>query len=103
MFVLTQSLSFAYLEANPPNKEFPKCMSFVPAPQQANVASANNNKTNNEVALKSSSAAANQAASAAEPDLISDEELIFKMRTFDVYWVDKYALMYKAGIDKVRE
>lgn len=78
-------------------------MSFVPAPQQANVASANNNK-NNEVALKSSSAANNaaSAAAAAEADLISDEELIFKLRTFDVYWVDKYALMYKAGIDKVR-
>ena len=78
-------------------------MSFVPAPQQANVASANNK--NNEVALKSSSAnnAAAAAAAAAEADLISDEELIFKMRTFDVYWVDKYALMYKAGIDKVRK
>ena len=77
-------------------------MSFVPAPQQANVASANNK--NNEVALKSSSANnAAAAAAAAEADLISDEELIFKLRTFDVYWVDKYALMYKAGIDKVRK
>merc|ERR1712086_655904 len=31
---------------------------------------------------------------------ISDQELIFKMRTFDVYWVEKKALMYKDGIDK---
>ena len=79
-------------------------MSFVPAPQQANVASAKTNNNSNEVALKSASSsnqAAASAAAAAEPDLISDEELIFKMRTFDVYWVDKYALMYKAGIDKV--
>jgi len=86
-------------------------MSFVPAPQQANVASANNinnnnnnNKSNNEVALKSNNpqAAAAAAAAAEAADGLNDEELIFKMRTFDVYWVDKYALMYKAGIDKVR-
>lgn len=70
-------------------------MSFVPAPQQANVASAN--AKNNEVALKSS----NNAASAAADEAVNDEELIFKIRTFDVYWVDKYALMYKAGVDKV--
>jgi len=84
-------------------------MSFVPAPQQANVASANNinnnnnnNKSNNEVALKSNNpqAAAAAAAAAEAADGLNDEELIFKMRTFDVYWVDKYALMYKAGIDK---
>ena len=68
-------------------------MSFVPAPQQANVASAN--AKSNEVALKS-----NNAATAAA-DEAPDEELIFKIRTFDVYWVDKYALMYKAGVDKV--
>jgi hypothetical protein len=30
-------------------------------------------------------------------------DLLFKIRTFDVYWVDKEALMYKDGIDKVRE
>ena len=82
-------------------------MSFVPAPQQANVASANNsnNNKNNEVALKSTTnnAAAAAAAAAAEAaEGLNDDELIFKMRTFDVYWVDKYALMYKAGIDKVR-
>ena len=69
-------------------------MSFVPAPQQANVASANA-KSNNAVA-SSTAAPADEAAG-------NDEELIFKIRTFDVYWVDKYALMYKAGIDKVSE
>lgn len=31
-----------------------------------------------------------------------DPDLLFKQRTFDVYWVDKYALMYKDGIAKVR-
>ena len=72
-------------------------MSFVPAPQQANVASAN--AKNNEAALKSN----NAAAAAADEATGNDEELIFKIRTFDVYWVDKYALMYKAGIDKVSE
>jgi ATP-dependent RNA helicase DDX60 len=71
-------------------------MSFVPAPQQANVASANKS-SNNEVAVKS-----NNAAAAAAEDPVNEDELIFKIRTFDVYWVDKYALMYKAGVDKVR-
>ena len=71
-------------------------MSFVPAPQQANVASANK-ISNNEVALKSSTSGAATAAD----EQVADEELIFKIRTFDVYWVDKYALMYKDGISKV--
>lgn len=78
-------------------------MSFVPAPQQANVASANNKtaSTNNELAVKQSNAVGTAAAGVID-DTATDEELIFKLRTFDVYWVDKYALMYKAGIDKVR-
>lgn len=66
-------------------------MSFVPAPQQANAAGANN--APNQVTTTT-------AASAAEP--VSDQELVFKLRTFDVYWVDKSALMYRDGIDKVR-
>lgn len=77
-------------------------MSFVPAPQQANVASANKTataKSNNEVALNNNNAAV--AAAAAEDAAGDDQDLIFKIRTFDVYWVDKYSLMYKAGIDKV--
>jgi len=66
-------------------------MSFVPAPQAsaANAASANNAPVN-----PSSSAA--PAADSAE----ADKELLFKLRTFDVYWVDKSALMYRDGFDK---
>merc|ERR1712087_336789 len=30
----------------------------------------------------------------------SDQEVLFKIRTFDVFWVDKGALMYKDGIAK---
>lgn len=67
-------------------------MSFVPAPQQANAAG-NNNAPN---AVNSTTAAA-----AADTEQ-TDKDLLFKLRTFDVYWVDKEALMYKDGIDKVR-
>jgi len=67
-------------------------MSFVPAPQQANAAGANNAPSSN--ALVNSS---NAAAAATE----TDQDLVFKLRTFDVYWVDKSALMYRDGIDKV--
>mmetsp|Transcript_88324 Transcript_88324/g.254816 ORF Transcript_88324/g.254816 Transcript_88324/m.254816 type:complete len:1259 (+) Transcript_88324:237-4013(+) len=68
-------------------------MSFVPAPQQANAAGANNApSSNNQVTTSNGAAAAAQDA--------SDGDALFKMRTFDVYWVDKSALMYKDGIDK---
>jgi hypothetical protein len=67
-------------------------MSFVPAPQQQAIAAGPNN------ALPVTSTA---VAGAAEPE--STLDLLFKIRTFDVYWVDKEALMYKDGIDKVRE
>jgi hypothetical protein len=66
-------------------------MSFVPAPQQANAA------VN---AVVSTSAAPAAAASAANVE-ISDQELLFKMRTFDVFWVEKKSLMYRDGIAKV--
>lgn len=69
-------------------------MSFVPAPQQANAAGANNGPTNNNAVSNSTAA----VAAAPEP---TDQELVFRLRTFDVYWVDKSALMYKDGIDKV--
>jgi ATP-dependent RNA helicase DDX60 len=91
-------------------------MSFVPAPQQANAASHSNNAaaaaplSNNApsasalaaagASATAGGAAAAAAAAAAEP--LSDQELIFKMRTFDVYWVEKHALMYKDGYAKVR-
>jgi hypothetical protein len=64
-------------------------MSFVPAPQQASAANSNNNASVN----------TSQAASAEAP--VSDQELVFKIRTFDVFWVEKGALMYKDGISKV--
>ena len=66
-------------------------MSFVPAPQAsaANAASANNAQVTTPAA----------AAPAADGD--ADKDLLFKIRTFDVYWVDKTALMCKDGFDKV--
>mmetsp|Transcript_3905 Transcript_3905/g.4517 ORF Transcript_3905/g.4517 Transcript_3905/m.4517 type:complete len:1255 (+) Transcript_3905:202-3966(+) len=66
-------------------------MSFVPAPQQANAATNSNNATLN-------TSQANAAAGTEAP--ISDQEILFKIRTFDVFWVDKAALMYKDGIAK---
>ncbi|KAL3940026.1 MAG: hypothetical protein SGBAC_005355 [Bacillariaceae sp.] len=66
-------------------------MSFVPAPQQANAAGNNNAPTN---AVNSTAA---PAAADAEPN---EKDALFKIRTFDVYWVDKEALMYKDGFDK---
>jgi hypothetical protein len=56
-------------------------MSFVPAPQQANAASAKNNAAN--------AVTSTQAAAAATETPVSDQELLFKIRTFDVFWVDK--------------
>jgi hypothetical protein len=70
-------------------------MSFVPAPQQANAASA----TNNASTTVTTASSAAPAATAEAP--VSDSELLFKIRTFDVFWVDKGALMYKDGIAKV--
>ena len=67
-------------------------MSFVPAPQAsaANAASANNAQVTTPAA----------AAPAADGEL-ADKDLLFKIRTFDVYWVEKSALMCKDGFDKV--
>jgi len=69
--------------------------SFVPAPQQANAANAN--KTSSFNAVTSSSQASAPAGGDAETQ---DKDLVFKMRTFDVFWVEKSALMYKDGIAK---
>jgi hypothetical protein len=66
-------------------------MSFVPAPQQANAA--NNAKSSNAVA-------SNQPPSQ-EADLSQDNDAVFKNRTFDVLWVDRAALMYKDGVNRV--
>jgi len=75
-------------------------MSFVPAPQQANAARSNASAPNNVGGQVTSSNAAAPGDGAAAPE-ISDQELLFKLRTFDVYWVDKHALMYRDGIAKV--
>ena len=69
-------------------------MSFVPAPQQANAANASN--TNN--AAVTSTAPATAAANA---EAVSDFDQLFKIRTFDVFWVEKGSLMYRDGIAKV--
>lgn len=70
-------------------------MSFVPAPQ----APASANASNNGQVTKTTT-----TAGAAAPETeASDYDLLFKLRTFDVYWVEKKALMYKDGFDKVSE
>jgi hypothetical protein len=65
---------------------------LCPAPQQANAASAIDN-----VPINSTTAAARDAEAP-----ISDHDLKFKIRTFDVFWVDKTALMYRDGIAKAQ-
>jgi len=82
-------------------------MSFVPAPQQANAASSNNNNQQNASTINNNStapppAAAGAVAAAVVPETVSDQELLFKLRTFDVFWVEKHSLMYRDGIAKVR-
>lgn len=72
-------------------------MSFVPAPQQANAASANKNNASTVNSTNNPSAAAAAAAAVADP---SDGDHMFKIRTFDVFWVEKSALMYRDGIAK---
>ncbi len=66
-----------------------ECMSYNPVAKQATAANAS--KTN---ALTSST----DASAAADAD-----DSMFKTRTFDVFWVDKSALMYKDGFAKVRK
>ena len=74
-------------------------MSFVPAPQQANTANANNSSANaSNYAVTSSSAVTPSPEGDANA---GDNDFVFKNRTFDVLWVDRAALMYKDGINKV--
>lgn len=68
-------------------------MSFVPAPQQANAANASN--TNNAAVTTTVPATA-----AANAEATSDFDQLFKIRTFDVFWVEKGSLMYRDGIAK---
>jgi hypothetical protein len=67
-------------------------MSFVPAPQQAG-ASSSANASNN--------AAPPAASVTPTPEAPSEGELTFKTRSYDVFWIEKHALMYKDGITKV--
>lgn len=39
---------------------------------------------------------------AAQAEADNDADLIFNIRTFDLYFVERSALMYKDGIAKVR-
>ncbi len=64
-------------------------MSYNPVAKQATAANAN--KTN-------AVASTNDASATAGAD-----DSMFKTRTFDVFWVDKTALMYKDGFAKVRQ
>jgi ATP-dependent RNA helicase DDX60 len=74
-------------------------MSFVPAPQQASAAA---NNLNNAAFLSNNNAPFPPGATTQPGEaVVPDQELIFKIRTFDVYWVEKNALMYKDGIAKV--
>jgi hypothetical protein len=63
-----------------------KCMSFVPAPQKANAAA---------------SAVVPTAPTAVTTAEVSDFDLQFKIHTFDVFWIEKNALMYRDGYAKV--
>jgi hypothetical protein len=76
------------------------CMSFVPAPQKATSAGAANatNQING-----TTSAVNNVTPAAAEAgEAGGGEDAFITSRTFDLYWVDKTALMYRDGYVKVR-
>ena len=68
-------------------------MSFVPTPQKATAAGAN--PTQNASTVNNATAAAGEAAET------TGEDAFITSRTFDLYWVDKTALMYKDGYVKV--
>lgn len=79
-------------------------MSFVPAPQKASTAgTANANQAvngPNNLAVNNVPPAAGEAA-AATAAAGGEEDAFITSRTFDVYWVDKTALMYRDGFVKV--
>jgi hypothetical protein len=85
-------------------------MSFVPAPQKANASgNAASSTTSNHAVIQPKGVLSKQEAAAAATvaattdELAQDEDSIFKLRTFDVYWVEKESLMYKDGLAKVRK
>jgi superfamily II RNA helicase len=68
-------------------------MSFVPAPQKATPAG--------NASAQNGGNVTNSAADAAVAEVTAGvEDAFITSRTFDVYWVDKNALMYKDGIVK---
>lgn len=70
-------------------------MSFVPPPQKATTAPGTANQNNGVIN-------SNAAADAAVAEVTAGvEDAFITSRTFDLYWVDKSALMYKDGIVKV--
>ena len=70
-------------------------MSFVPAPQKATTAGGANINQNGATSVVTN------VQSAAEAADTSGEDAFITSRTFDLYWVDKTALMYKDGYVKV--
>ena len=69
-------------------------MSFVPTPQKATAAGANPTQNASTV---------NNPPAAGEAAETTGEDAFITSRTFDLYWVDKTALMYKDGYVKVRQ
>ena len=69
-------------------------MSFVPTPQKATAAGANPTQNASTV---------NNPPAAGEAAETNGEDAFITSRTFDLYWVDKTALMYKDGYVKVRQ
>jgi len=75
------------------------CMSFVPAPQKATSAGT----ANATIQINGATSAVNNVTpAAAEAVEAGGEDAFITSRTFDLYWVDKTALMYKDGYVKVR-
>ena len=73
-------------------------MSFAQAPQKATTAG-------NRTANATSSTTVNNVPPAADgaAEAGGEEDAFITSRTFDLYWVDKTALMYKDGYVKVRD
>ncbi len=77
-------------------------MSFVPAPQKASTAGTAN--ASNQTVNGTTNAVNNvlpAAGEAAEKGATGEEDAFITSRTFDLYWVDKTALMYRDGFVKV--
>lgn len=71
-------------------------MSFAPPPSKAPTASANATNANTANAVSN-----NVPPPAVEAEGEAVEDAFITSRTFDLYWVDKTALMYKDGFVKV--